>query len=397
MLAACLEGRQVPDDMLAPLLDAECSPELFRTVIERLADLFEPRLCLVYAQLFSRVIRMALPEFDADQLYQRYLRVRVPRVYAGPDPERVYVLSRVTLGADIAVTGVVLQAARLRFPGARVFLAGSAKSAQLFEGAFEHLPVAYPRGGSLAQRLAGCHPLRTQLSAPGTLVLDPDSRLTQLGLLPVCRESDYLFFESRAYGGDGDDDLGTLARRWCRQVLQVDVAAAPLHPAHVALEVPPDCAAVSLGVGENAAKRLDAAFEAGLLRALGQRFGSILIDRGLGSEESARVDHAMAASGLAPERFLVWNGSFAGFVSLLSRCRFYAGYDSAGQHAAAACGLPLITIFAGYASERMLSRWRPAGPGVEVIAVHDPSDSESILHQFKRKIEGKPSPWRGPS
>ena len=33
------------------------------------------------------------------------------------------------------------------------------------------------------------------------MVIDPDSRLTQLGLIPVCDDSRYFFFESRAFGG----------------------------------------------------------------------------------------------------------------------------------------------------------------------------------------------------
>lgn len=386
VLAYCLEGREVPDALLDPLLDAECSPELFRTVIERLADLFEPRLCLVYARLFSGIMERALPAFDAHKLFERYLRVRVPRVFNGNDPKRVYVLSRVTLGADIAVTGVLLEAVRTRFPGARVFLAGGAKSAELFPG-IEHLALEYPRGGSLAQRLGAYHALREQLSTGGALVIDPDSRLTQLGLLPVCDEQDYLFFESRGYGGDGDENLGTLARRWCREVFGVQVSGVALAPPRVAIDVPENSAAVSLGVGDNAAKHLDADFEAGLLGALAGRFDAIVIDRGLGADEGSRVDRAMAASGVAPERFVVWNGSFAGFVSLLSRCRFYAGYDSAGQHAAAARGVPLVAIFAGYANQRMLERWTPDGPSVTVIAVDEYHDAATTLGRVERCLE----------
>lgn len=389
MLAYCLEERDVPDALLEPLLHPECSPELFRTVIERLADLFEPSLCLVYARLFSRIMARVLPEFDAGELFARYQRVRAPRVFEGRDPELVYVLSRVTLGADIAVTSIFLEAARRRFPRARIVLAGGAKSAQLFADAawIEHLPVNYPRGGSLAQRLESRHALAHQFGAPGTLVIDPDSRLTQLGLLPVCAESQYLFFESRAYGRDGNESLGALARRWCRHVLGVDAGSAVLLPARVAITVPPDSAAVSLGVGDNASKRMDAEFEAGLLRELGRRFSSIVIDRGLGHDEAARVDHAMAASAIPPDRFLVWSGSFAGFVSLLAQCRFYAGYDSAGQHAAAACGIPLVTVFKGYASERMLARWTPAGSQVTVIPVREPVDNQTILQRVRQSLE----------
>jgi ADP-heptose:LPS heptosyltransferase len=50
-------------------------------------------------------------------------------------------------------------------------------------------------------------------------------------------------------------------------------------------------------------------------------------------------------------------------VSVITQCDLYAGYDSAGQHAAAASGVPLVSIFAGAPSERFRTRWAPSGPG----------------------------------
>ncbi len=70
-------------DLLDGLLDAEGADALIRIVVERLADLFEPKLVDVYAALFSEVIARVLPEFTADQLLARYQRVRQPRVFAG--------------------------------------------------------------------------------------------------------------------------------------------------------------------------------------------------------------------------------------------------------------------------------------------------------------------------
>ena len=35
-----------------------------------------------------------------------------------------------------------------------------------------------------------------------------------------------------------------------------------------------------------------------------------------------------------------WEGSFAGFAAIIAASRLYVGYDSAGQHVAAACGVP---------------------------------------------------------
>jgi len=56
-----------------------------------------------------------------------------------------------------------------------------------------------------------------------------------------------------------------------------------------------------------------------------------------------------------------WEGDYAPFASMISRSQLYIGYDSAGQHVAAACGVPLISVFAGYVSDRMFQRWYPTG------------------------------------
>jgi ADP-heptose:LPS heptosyltransferase len=58
---------------------------------------------------------------------------------------------------------------------------------------------------------------------------------------------------------------------------------------------------------------------------------------------------------------------------MIAKSRLYIGYDSSGQHAAAACGTPLVSVFAGFASPRTLARWRPTGAGrIEVIEVYNP-------------------------
>ena len=122
-------------------------------------------------------------------------------------------LSRVTLGADVAVTSVILDAAKRRFPGAAIYLVGPRKNWELFaaDPRILHLPVNYRRG-TLRERLAAWTGVARGAGRPDSIVIDPDSRLTQLGLLPVCPEERYYFFESRAYGGDGDDSLPVLTR-----------------------------------------------------------------------------------------------------------------------------------------------------------------------------------------
>jgi len=211
------------------------------------------------------------------------------------------------------------------------------------------------------------------------VVIDPDSRLTQLGLLPVCPEDRYYFFESRGYGGTGDDALPILARRWASEVF--GIADAKPYVAPAAVDLPPTDVTISLGVGENTAKRIPDPFEEELLRYLVGKRVSLCVDKGAGGEEAARVERAIARSGAAVE---TWDGSFAGFADRIARSTLYIGYDSAGQHVAAACGVPLVSIFAGFPCARMFARWRPVGVGrVEVVPVSDPEPGEVLARVMR--------------
>ncbi|MBV9674706.1 MAG: hypothetical protein JO185_00110, partial [Acidobacteriaceae bacterium] len=127
----------------------------FSIVIERLADLFEPSLCEIYVRLFTRVIARAIPDYDADDLVVRYRRISHARRFPGGDISRVFVLSRVTLGADVAVTSVVLAAMKKRFPQSEIYLVGPAKNAELFadDARIVSIPVSYSRSGLLRDRL----------------------------------------------------------------------------------------------------------------------------------------------------------------------------------------------------------------------------------------------------
>jgi ADP-heptose:LPS heptosyltransferase len=347
-------------------LSANTSGNWFTEVVEPLADRFDPAAVDEYVRLFSEVLASADPRWSAGALRSRYERVRRPRTFAGPDPERVYVLSRVTLGADVAITSLALDAMKRRFPHARIFLTGSRKAWELFaaDSRVEHAPAPYNRTGSLEERLAATRALETILNHPRAIVIDPDSRLTQLGVAPVCREDAYYFFESRASRESGT--LGQLFARWLDATFGTPEARAYIAP-HPFPEAPADIA-VSLGVGENPNKRIPDPFERRLLETLSETGCSILIDKGPGGEETARVERAI--SGLSNVR--AWTGAFAPFAAAISRSRLYVGYDSAGQHVAAAAGAPLITVFAGFPNERFLERWRPAGAGpIEIIRADD--------------------------
>jgi ADP-heptose:LPS heptosyltransferase len=143
---------------------------------------------------------------------------------------------------------------------------------------------------------------------------------------------------------------------------------------------------VSLGVGENESKRVGGDFEARLIGELGARYATVWVDRGAGGEEARRVTAAVEASGAA-ERVRFWEGGFAGFASIISQSDLYVGYDSAGQHAAAAAGIPLITIFAGAPSERFRNRWAAAGNGCTIQIPAEGKTPAEILESFVTQFQ----------
>jgi ADP-heptose:LPS heptosyltransferase len=361
---------------------------LFGIVIERLGDLFEPSLCDVYARLFSHVISRALPEYDADDLVLRYGRVRQVRRFLGGEVRRVFVLSRVTLGADIAVTSMALAAAKQRFPDAEILFVGPVKNAEMFaaDPQVTALTVMYGRSNLLRERLAAAAELQVAVDEQGAIVIDPDSRLTQLGLIPICDDSRYFFFESRAFGGGLTASLPELTAEWLGEVFDVE----GVHP-YVAPPKQEKLAdiTVSLGVGENATKRIDDEFEYEVLTALLRQNRSVLLDRGPGGEEAARVDALVRRLG-GHALLMVHDGSYASFASHISQSKLYVGYDSAGQHVAATAHIPLVSVFTGYACERMLSRWRPTGRTSHVVAVSDDDRSTALdrtLHAIGEAAE----------
>jgi hypothetical protein len=337
--------------------------QFLSVVIERLGDLFEPRLCETYRKLFAQVIEKLSPDLIP--------RLRpAPLINVAAEAKRVYVLSRVTLGADVAVTSVLLDAAKRRFPVAEIVFVAPRKNYELFEAdpRIGHLPCPYARSGTLLDRLSASAALWLE----DGLVIDSDSRLTQLGMIAVCPGSNYLFFESRSYGASSLDRLPDLAARWAAETLGASDARPFIAP--LPSSEPPAEITVSLGVGENSAKRIDGDFERELMQDLAQTGSSVLVDKG-GSEEERRRVEAILQPGMRAH-----DGAFAPFAAQIARSQLFIGYDSAAGHVASACGIPQIAIMNGFVSERMLARWRPHGALVR-------GDAGNPLNEIRQAIQ----------
>ena len=399
------------------------SEALFRDVVERLNDSFAPESCAAYDRLFAQVIEFyrrlpagsaldaRLRQFglpDEAALLARKARLGTPRLPAR-DVRKALLLSRVTIGADVAVTSVLMAGLRQRYPQAEIVLLGSAKLRELFgsDARVRVRELGYERGGTVLARLQSWLHVVAAVEAEAqegdVLVLDPDSRLTQLGLLPVLDDERYLFFESRRYGHETALPLGQLTARWWQEISGTPEAVFPQ------LALPPEYSAfgqaiaqrlqqaghtrivsLSFGVGGNAAKRINAEFEAALLRHL-LRDAALILDKGGTPDERAQVDALTAslrAAGhtvselnaantnleSASPAVVTWDGSIGAFAGLIAASDQYVGYDSSGQHLAAALGVPTLTVFVNSNAPRFAERWRPFGKGAVNLVTAAPSD-----------------------
>jgi ADP-heptose:LPS heptosyltransferase len=434
----------------------------FTSLVEQLADSFEPEAVTLYNRAFAQVIQFCRRDLRAETLdaeLEKFglrseadliaraetLRLVSSRCAPGGSVDRirrVVVLSRVTLGADVAITSVILDRMKRHFPFAEIVLVGGNKASELFGGdpRMSFKQIGYRRAGTTIERLLTwvellecVRELTRGLKPSEYLIVDPDTRLTQLGLLPITpavepqRDAasgqqygavlpewpDYLFFPSREYGNDTSQSLGELTSTWLDEVFRESASTYPrvslnqddTESARTLISqmkgLLRPIIAINFGVGENQLKRVGRGFEASLVARLIQGGATIVLDKGAGEDEISRADEVIAqatrieregrrvraveineqtsggspGSGKRPPEILVWNGRIGRLAALIAESDLYIGYDSAGQHIAAALGVPCIDVFAGFSSPRMLQRWRPTGEAETRVVTVDNSSA----------------------
>ncbi|MDX1765286.1 MAG: hypothetical protein R3231_13275 [bacterium] len=402
---------------------------LFGIVVESLCDDFEELQTKAYNRLMSQILtycraqpggealdsymnQFGLREFD--DLYRRAERLRKSSCNyrdLPAAPSKILLLSRVTLGADVAITSVLVQRFARLFPDAEIVIIGSAKVHGLFAGnpRIRLCEVNYLQKGGLMERLESWFQVLQRVDTEShavpegqMLLVDPDSRLSQLGVLPLTDDRHYLFFNSRgSLAYDPKMSVSEMANHWFDQVtgsrdfcypalsLEEPIRDAALRYRESLLQA--GCrriVSMNLGVGGNSRKRIDGSFEQeAVLEILDEASTVLLLDRGFGDEELARTGNLLDAARRAGHPVL--DTSFAGLMgagtgaglvgiqagiaeaaALIGVSHEYIGYDSACQHLAAAMDVTTYTIFAGSNNTRFVRRWRPFGLGrTELILV----------------------------
>ncbi|PYP90144.1 MAG: hypothetical protein DMF61_00055 [Blastocatellia bacterium AA13] len=421
---------------------------LFTSLIEPLADSFEPASVGLYNRIFAQLSAACMrreSEFanqlrsfgvgTEELLFKRAEELRAA-VHSAPSRrsslhrvERVLVLSRVTIGADVAVTSVIVERLKQELPEAEIVIVGGGKLAELFGGdrRFRFKEAAYQRSGSLRHRLLSWLELLKAIREMSReldefAIIDPDSRLTQLGVFPLnpASHSDRcLFFPSREFRSETSECLAALAAEWSGALFGSERRVTPTLALKKAdVQIGADLASrlrnqgahhiatMNFGLGGNTAKQLSESFEQSLVAALLANGATVILDKGAGEEEARRVDRllerlrgewarssslcileldeekmreALSAPGVQPN-LVVWSGRVGLLSAIIAAGDSYLGYDSAGQHIAAALGVPCIDIFSGTPSPRFIERWTPHGSNkVNVVAAQEFTSEKHVL------------------
>jgi ADP-heptose:LPS heptosyltransferase len=416
---------------------------LFSIIIESLCDDFEELQTDMYNRVITRIISFCrklsagseldrclnnFKVYSRDDLLKRITKIRYDTkgLSRKTDIKKILLLSRVTIGADVAVTSIIIQRLAELFPSAEIVLIGGAKLDEIYGGnsRIRLQTVDYNRKGGLLERLSSWQSVlsiiqRELASCPlqHTILIDPDSRLSQLGVLPIISLDHYYFFDSRSGVSFASNmAMAQLTNAWLDKVTAVEDFRYP------AIWLPPPIMqqamrfyqrlksngaqkiiVINFGFGGNPRKRVGSLLERQLLLSLLKEPNTlILLDKGFGAQEleySGFLLEAVKANGYPTQEVVFGDVSKAdigrGLIGLqtgigeiaaiISKCDEYIGYDSACQHIAAALETPSLTIFAGSNNMRFIRRWSAFGPNrcqiVHVDTLTDPTaiDVEDII------------------
>ena len=373
----------------------------FSSRASALADRILARMTTIYRRhLLGRETDTLLNDYGlvtADDLLDRQQQTRQWRPITRPDRvKKVLLLSRITIGADIALLSPIIQRLRHSLPQADIILAGTPHLKQIFFKEQILEPCHYQRYSPLAQRLAHWPLLhhhiqqqRSSLLPEEFLLLDPDSRLSQLGLLPLAPVESTFTLHSRKDQAQ-PCRLTDICNQWLDTIMPPGPAFHPRFWLDPALQDDQrGCAQLSrrdkknnftivinFGVGGDDKKRVPDPFEHDLLTALlAQEKTLIILDSGATPAEQLQAHRLRSA--VAPhfpttlitedekQPCAIQHGlaqcvsSIGCLATLIQAADLFIGYDSCCQHLATATTTPSIICFAGAPNERFFARWQP--------------------------------------
>ena len=402
-----------------PELTHPAGAALFGIIIEQLCDDYQDFQFDTYSQVMTQIISYCrtLPEgavlhellnehniTNHRELFNYAHGVHYKQYHFKPvrPIHRIFLLSRITIGADIAIISVMTQRLMKQFPDAEIVIIGSDKLKEVFGGnpRVRICRLDYKRRGGLLPRLQTWIEVSDIIKAESAsqspdriLIIDPDSRITQLGLLPLGEDQNYFYFNSHPESSTTPKaSIADITNQWLNRVFgsvdfcypQISLTSDVCHQVTkferaVRKAGCKNIVVVNLGVGGNDQKRLGLEFEIKLmLRLLEDCETVVVFDMGYGDDEWNRAERILAevrnnkvsaqqlqfdqidqvhlSHGIVGVQSGI--GQMAGLISCADE---FIGYDSACQHMAAALRIPTLTIFAGTNNPRFIHRWSACG------------------------------------
>ena len=402
-----------------PHLNNPGTQALFGIIVESLCDDFEELQTSTYNRVMTQVISFCRDHRSGKKLdsslkkfnmhSQKDLLHRIEKIRNNgnilPDPgpvKKILLLSRVTIGADVAITSVIIQRLIKYFPDAEIIIMGSGKLREVYGGnpMIRVKEVPYTRRGGLIPRLSSWHTVLDiiqeetgTLSSENFILIDPDSRLSQLGILPLVPPDNYFFFDSRSHSVFNNKlSMVELTNTWLDKITgetkfsypevwtkKDDADQAKNFCTSLRNNGAKNIIAVNFGVGGNSRKKVGTELEARLLFTLLQEPDTIIIlDKGFGNKELEDTDILLESvenngypvfnTSLDPNEIKNIKYGIVGIecrigqiAALIANSNEFIGYDSACQHIAAAFSIPCLTIFAGSNNMRFIRRWSAYG------------------------------------
>ncbi len=283
------------------------------------------------------------------------------------------------------------------YDGTEIFLVGPDHLRHLFHNdGLHYLELSYNRDGSFLEKMVAW-PLLLQriasltegLSPAEILLFDSDSRLSQLGLLPLTYTAATHCLSSRQ-DQRGNRSLSQVTQAWLAQIFPDLPPACPqlrINPTKLATcqafakQAAPATlkVVVNFGVGNDDNKRLPSPFEEELLiTLLATENTLIILDSGRGGAEEQEAKRLMAKiaergyntaevserelAGYDPafqHGLLRFSGKIDAMAGLIMSNNLFINYDSCGQHVTTATETPAIICFAGAPNKRFIERWQP--------------------------------------
>lgn len=405
---------------------------LYKNIIEVLCDDFSSR----YAELCNHVLLHMVDfmcdrkegvrlkkllgdlQLNRDDLLKRYQRIKDREPLGSSlksSIKKIFVLSRVTVGADIAMTSIIVHRLLDSFPRAEIVVCGPNHIPEFFYGLsrLNWLKFHYQRDGGLPGRFSGFTSLYQLMkkewhgsNLQRVLFFDTDTRLSQLGLLPLFNEENYCYFPSRVDQPSDAVRLSDMVNKWLNFLLSEDKYTAPrisIRPAHSATvhsflgQFPGKTKKIVLnfGVGNDNRKRLNDPFEERLVFNLLQNKNALVIlDSGIHPNEQERAWKLMEKIGdydfhtaviseknLASRKipfkhgFICVQERIGTLSALIDQADVFFGYDSCCQHIATARKVNSVICFTGAPNDRFFQRWRPVNTSgsTQTIRIKDNS------------------------